>query len=438
MADGKYFFLIALHTLIGFLIYVFPPLSIIYAFLTLFVGVYYVVKSRNRNNEILFVCAYIVGSEVFLRMTGGNLVYELAKYSVIFFLFLGIYFSGFSKKSIPFWLYTLLLLPGVIVATETLNVDSNFRTRIAFNLSGPICLGIAAIYCFGKTIKLKQLNNMLLAAGLPIVAMTVYLIFYTPDLKSVITGTESNFDTSGGFGPNQVSTVLGLGMFIFFSRLLLGSKSKLMFIFNLIIVLNISYRGLVTFSRGGMITGFIMIIILLVYAYIHAKSQGRLKLSVLTVFIAFVFGLTWLYTSSQTGGLIDKRYGNKNALGKDEESKFSGREKIWDTEIDAFLEHPLFGVGVGKAKEIREDIFRTEIASHSEISRTLAEHGAFGIVALLIVFATPLVLYFDNKQNIYLFCFIIFWLLTINHAAMRIAAPAFIYSLSLLKVNFED
>jgi hypothetical protein len=35
----------------------------------------------------------------------------------------------------------------------------------------------------------------------------------------VITGTESNFQTSGGFGPNQVATFLGLGMF-FFSRIL--------------------------------------------------------------------------------------------------------------------------------------------------------------------------------------------------------------------------
>jgi hypothetical protein len=33
--------------------------------------------------------------------------------------------------------------------------------------------------------------------------------------------------------------------------------------------------------------------------------------------------------------------------------------------------------------------------------------------------------------------FLIFWLLTINHAAMRIAAPAFVYALSLLKVYYQ-
>jgi hypothetical protein len=38
----------------------------------------------------------------------------------------------------------------------------------------------------------------------------------------------------------------------------------------------------------------------------------------------------------------------------------------------------------------------------------------------------------------FLLCFVLFWLLTINHAAMRIAAPAFVYSLSLLNINLGE
>ena len=37
----------------------------------------------------------------------------------------------------------------------------------------------------------------------------------------------------------------------------------------------------------------------------------------------------------------------------------------------------------------------------------------------------------------FLLCFLLFWLLTINHAAMRLAAPAFVYALSILKVIHE-
>ncbi|MGV3697963.1 O-antigen ligase family protein [Flavobacterium sp.] len=439
MKDSKYILMIVAHIVIGVLIFLIRPLSTFYAIAILAVGVYYVIKTRNRNNEVLYVSAYVVGSEVFLRMTGGNLLYESSKYAVMIFMALGMYYSGFSKNAVPFWLYLLLLLPGVIVATETLNLQTDVRKAIAFNISGPACLGVSAIYCYNRKILLSQVNNIILALGLPIFATTVYLILYTPDLKEVLVGTGSNNATSGGFGPNQVATLMGLGMFAFFSRLLMESKTKLLFVINLIVLFNITYRGLVTFSRGGMVTGFIMILLMLGYIYINSKSQGKYNLYRLLLFMSAAFFVTWLYTSNQTGGLIDKRYANKDAAGRVKESQLTGREEIWDSEIEDFLANPVFGIGVAKAMEVREEKSGgLIIASHSEISRTLAEHGTMGIIALVIVFFTPIFLFLDNKQHIYMFCFLFFWLLTINHAAMRIAAPAFVYSLSLLKVFIDE
>jgi O-antigen ligase len=439
MKEKQYILLVLFNILIGILIYFIRPLSIVYAIIIPAVGLYYVIKNQNRNHEVLYVSAYIVGSEVFLRMTGGSLLYESSKYGVMVFIALGMYYSGFSKNAVPFWIFLLLLLPGVIIATETLNMQTDVRKAIAFNISGPACLGIASLYCYNRKISLSQLNGILLAIALPVFSTTMYLILYTPDLKEVLVGTGSNFATSGGFGPNQVATVLGMGMFVFFSRLLLESKTKLMFIINLIILLNITYRGLVTFSRGGMLTGLIMIIILLAYLFLKAKSYGRFNLSRILIFMSIAFFITWGYTSNQTGGLIDKRYANKDAAGRDKESNLSGREDIWNSEMDYFLDHPVFGIGVGKALEIREEKSGGDIiASHSEISRTLAEHGMLGIIALLIVLFTPIFLFLNNQQHIYMFCFILFWILTINHAAMRIAAPAFVYSLSLLKVYMDE
>ena len=439
MKERNYIILILLHVLIGILVYSSRPLSVIYAIAIPAVGLYYIIKNQNKNNEVLFVSAYIVGSEVFLRMTGGNLLYESAKYGVMIFLAFGMYYSGFSKNGIPYWIYLLLLIPGILVATETLNLETDLRKAIAFNISGPFCLGIASIYCYNRKILLSQLSNILLTLALPIFSTTIYLILYTPDLKEILTGTDSNTETSGGFGPNQVSTILGIGMFIFFSRLLLESKTKLLSVINLIILFNITYRGFVTFSRGGMMTGFVMILLLLLYLYINITSLKRYKLLVFLGLMVVALLFTWIYTSNQTGGLIDKRYANKDAAGRVKESNLSGREDIWDSEIADFLDHPIFGIGVGKALEVREvQSGGLIIASHSEISRTIAEHGMMGIIALLIVLFTPIFLYLDNKQNIYMFSLLLFWLLTINHAAMRIAAPAFVYSLSLLKVYLDE
>jgi hypothetical protein len=86
---------------------------------------------------------------------------------------------------------------------------------------------------------------------------------------------------------------------------------------------------------------------------------------------------------------------------------------------------------------MREKSLGVAVASHNEITRMLAEHGLFGILGLLILFITPFVLYIHNRQHLYFLSFFIFWLLTINHAAMRTAAPAFVYALTLLSVYIK-
>jgi hypothetical protein len=435
--DLVYFNLILFHAVLGFLVYLVPFVSKIYGYAIFIVGFYYVIKTQNRNNEALIAAAYVVGSEVFLRMTGGNPLYEISKYGVMVFVFMGMYYSGFSKSATPYWIFLLLLVPSVVLTTFVLNFETNLKNTIAFNISGPVCLGVASIYTYRRKIPLNQMNSILLSIGLPIVSCMVYLTFYTPRIQDVITSTQSNFETSGGFGPNQVATVLGLGMFVFFSRIILESRTKFMLALNLLIAISMTYRGIVTFSRGGMITGFLMILLLLLFLYFKSNYTGRVKLNYIIVFIAVAMVATWTYTSFQTGGLIDKRYANQDAAGRVKESKFTGREDVALGEINAFLNNPVFGVGVGKGVEVRKAETGDGTLSHDEITRMLAEHGSLGIVGLLILFFTPLVLYLENKFNMFLLCFLAFWFLTINHAAMRTAAPAFVYSLSLLNVFFE-
>jgi len=435
--DITYFQIILFHAGIGFLVYLFPFVAKLYGYAIFIVGAYYVIKTQNKQNEALIVAAYVVGSEVFLRMTGGNPLYEISKYGVMVFVFMGMYFSGFSKSATPYWIFLLLLVPSVVLTTFVLNFETNLKNSIAFNISGPVCLGVASIYAYRRKIPLDQMNTILLSMGLPIVSCMVYLTFYTPNIRDIITSTQSNAETSGGFGPNQVATVLGLGMFIFFSRIILESRTKFMLALNILIAVNMSYRGIITFSRGGMITGLLMIILLLLFLYTKSNYTGRVKLNYIIVFIGVAMVATWAYTSFQTRGLIDKRYANQDAAGRVKESKFTGREDVAMGEINAFLNNPIFGVGVGKGVEVRKAETGDGTLSHDEITRMLAEHGTLGIVGLLILFFTPLVLYLENKFNMFLLCFVAFWFLTINHAAMRTAAPAFVYSLSLLNVFFE-
>ena len=439
--ENSYITLILFHVFIGFAIFFIEPLAKVYPFLIVIVGLFWVIKKQNSNHEVLFVCGYIVGVEVFLRMTKASPLYEFGKYGVMLFILLGIYYNGFLKGAIAYWIFLLLLIPSVFIATEVLNFSTEMRKTIAFNISGPVCLGIASVYTMQKEISLEKINGILLFIGLPIISCATYLYFYSPDnVRDEISGTASNSSLSGGFGPNQVATILGLGMFIFITRLILDSKTKKVFILNIGIGLYICYRGMITFSRGGMLTGFIMILILLFYVYINSKNKGKYKLNYFFGLVIVSMALIWAYTSYQTNGLIEKRYANQDALGRVKQDQFSGRGELAEGEINMFLDNPFFGVGVAKGSELRSDKGGREfiVASHDELTRMLAEHGSLGILALLILIFTPIILYFDNKQNIYLFPLLIFWFLTINHAAMRTAAPAFVYSLALLKVKLNE
>lgn len=436
-SEINYINLVLIHVGIAVTIFYIPLLSKIYALLIAAFGVYYVIRNNNKNHEVLYVSAYIVGAEVFLRMTGGNLNNEYVKAVISVLMLLGFVLSGFSKSSLVYWLYFLLLLPAVLITMSNQELNLEIRKAITFNISGPICLGLCALYCYQRQVTYSQLQNIVVFFGLPIIATLVYLILYNPSVRDVVTGTQSNFATSGGFGPNQVATILGLGMFVFFCQLIFLSKSKVITALNGFLFIVTSYRAIVTFSRGGVVTGFAMIVFMLIAAYLFTNSSGKRKLNWIIVLSGVLALGIWSYSVMQTSGFITKRYANQDARGRVKEDRLGGREQIMGTELALFKENPILGAGIGLGKVFREKELGQEVASHNEITRLLAEHGMFGVFILLILFITPVILFLSNYQNIYFFSFYIFWLLTINHAAMRIAAPAFVYALTLLSVRIK-
>ena len=431
----KYLALILIHVLLGVMIFAVPAICKIYNILIFIVGLGVIIKSQNKNQEVIMVAAYVVSAEVIMRMTEGIIFNELAKYEVVFFMVIGMIYSGFSRNATPIWIYLLLLVPGIILSTVTLDITTDIRKAITFNIVGPICLAISGIYCYQRKLTQNQMDSVLLTMCFPIITTVTYMYLYTPNVKDVVTGTSSNFATSGGFGPNQVATILGFGIFLFFIRTLFYSRNKIVLLINIFLLLLVTFRGIVTFSRGGVITGGVMILLLILKIFTVTNAKGRSKLLAFAGIAFFALIAVWTYSSYQTGGMIEKRYANQDPAGREKESQLSGRETLIETELQMFLDHPILGIGVGKNKEYREELTGVASASHNEISRMLAEHGTLGIFAFLILIFTPVFLSLENKHHLYLFSFAIFWLLTINHAAMRLAAPAFIYALSLLKID---
>jgi len=430
---------IGLHILIGVLIYFNESLAKVYFFIALFYFLHRIINSPNhlKTFEVLKACAYFVGAEILLRMTKGSISYEAGKYLVIVFMIMGMFYKGLSGKGYPYFMYLIFLVPSIFVASTTLSFDANFRTNIAFVLSGPVCLGIAALFCYDKKVNIRQLHKILLYLVLPIIANTAYIFIYNPSVRDVLSGTGSNRSASGGWGANQVATILGLGMFVMAVRLFTKSPSIGLKVLNLVIFSAISFRAIVTFSRGGVITAVIAIIAFLGMYYLKVSRKKKNDIVKISLLFMFTVVATWVISSSQTDGYVDLRYANKDHLGREKSDVTTGRGQLFEEELAGFMENPFFGIGSSRAKDQRIELDGQGVTSHSETSRLLAEHGMFGVIILLILIFKPLYLRSTNKKNYFFFAFLGFWFATINHSSMRIAAPSFIYALALLNVTYE-
>ncbi|MFI8378773.1 O-antigen ligase family protein [Leeuwenhoekiella sp. NPDC079379] len=433
-----YIQLIALHAAIGFAIYLFRFLGIIYFLGSIAFFVIWIFQTGNKQNQVLIAASYMTAGEVFFRMTGGSIIpWEAGKYSVICFILIGLFFSGTSRKSAVYWLYLLLLIPGVIYAASTLNFDTNVRNAIMFNLSGPFCLGIAALYCYDRRVSREQLHKIVWALLMPVISLGSYLYFYTPDTREVLNGTGSNFALSGGYGPNQVATALGIGMFALAIQLFVNGRNKLIFFINLACLMFLTYRGIITFSRGGIFTAAIISVVFIFFYFQGVSKKKKNALSFYMLILGVAIATTWFISSVRTMGLIDLRYANKDAAGRIKEDISTGREELITSELTFFVNNPIMGIGVGKTREYREEKLDILAASHNELSRLLSEHGIFGLFALIILIIAPLFYRMGNRRNYLFYSFFGFWFLTINHSSMRIAAPAFLYALALLNVINE-
>lgn len=436
--EKKYIFSIVLHILLGGAVFALPFLTKVYSILLFLIGLFIIIKNQNKNHEALLFAGYVIGAEVLFRMTSGMHIHEYGKYVSVVFLMIGLYYKGISLfKTSPFFLYILLLVPAIFIGLLSLNDSVVLRKAISFNISGPFCLFIASLYCFDRAIKFSTVLKLLRYIQYPLIVTLAYIILYTPIETNIFRGTDSNFSTSGGFGPNQVSTVLGLGIFICFA-LMLFAKTNLYKIVQFLLMMVFIYRNFLTFSRGGLYAGILMIIALLVYLYFISNVKAKARIGFIGILFTLLGIATFIYSSEVTGGLLMKRYSGKDALGREKESKFSGREDLFAAELNIFLENPFFGAGLGKSKQDKAEYLGREVATHNEFSRTLAEHGTLGIISFMILMFVPFLHYFSHKQNLFLFSFFLFWLFTINHAAMRLAAPAFVYALSLLKVKLDE
>lgn len=423
--------LIVLHVLIGFL-FTFSFIPKIYVQLLVIVAVYHIVKSKNESEQAILWMGYFAAGEVFFRMTGGFFFWEFGKYLSIILAFTALLVEKRQRHTpLIYFIYILLLLIGI--AFTDIPFGESYRKSIAFNLSGPVQLGIVAIYCYRRIMDYNMIIKSMFYWILPVISMCSFLFLRTPSFEEIVFNAASNFQTTGGFGPNQVSTAIGFGIFVLTILLLSKQKISGYRVIDYFILFYFIFRGLLTFSRGGMA---VSLLCLMTFALLYFSIQRNAILYIfrMVLFGFVIIGGVFAYSSDLTSGMLSNRYLNKNTQGVEKEDLFTGRGEIFEAQLDAVYSNPIFGIGVGSGKYYRAEELNISIVSHSELSRLMEEHGLIGIIILIILLVVPIRLIYE-QSIFYWFLpipFLMFWFLTISHSGMRIALPGFCYGLSLI------
>lgn len=439
-----YLLMIALHILMGVLLKFSPvvvALFFVLVFILMFIDVIY---TLDRGNRAGFYALYLIGYEMVYRMAGAPYSWELGKYVAIIILIAGLIISKRKYIPWPFILMLLLLIPAFFLAQ---NKDPHqLRTMIMFNVSGPLSLVFAGLYFYQRPIFRSEYFHNLRFAILPAFTIIASLTLMAGISEMQFTSVQSNADAAGGFGPNQVSTSLGWFILLVMLFKINGKVITPYAWMDWVLLFYLFLRALITFSRGGVMGAALALIgaiFVLFFAYNEFREKAARAFPFILLGLAFFVGV-FLYANSLTNNYLLYRYQGKDTqeilTGKktSADSFLTGRDKLLMADFNTFLDHPVLGVGLGMGTSYRAKYYGSEIASHTEFTRFLAEHGLLGLIFMVVGMLILPIMFFNNVKDPVTRCFFIaLYLLsmfTMFHAAMRLAMPGVLFGAAFMRI----
>lgn len=385
----------------------------------------------SRPDRIVAVTAYGGMCDVYWRMTKSSAPWELSKY----LLALGavVLTVRFIRRAPRAWVPSALLLtlvPGMLLTafSETLHFT---RDRISSYEMGMVSMALGALafrHLRATKTDAWNLGWILLGPLIAALGVTAHALLTSPDLGFT---ANSNAIATGGYGPNQVSSTMGLIPLICVLLVFLPWGRRLWWVLAPL-GLWATWATFLTFSRGGIYSAVLAGAAMLL---VGITQRGARMRSLLTL-AAAAAALVVVFNSANdfSGNWLDARY---------EKAGTTGRNNIAEGDIGLFETHPLFGVGSGRAPELRtgEGEHLDSAAAHTEFTRLLAEHGVFGlatIVLIVVMLAQSYRWSLSYWNRLMIVAFSIWSLTTMLHAATRIGAVSVMLALTQLRVADRD
>jgi len=392
---------------------------------TLAFGMYLVVAGRSREQVACWV-AYAVGAEVLWRMSDDPLPWEYAKYTVSLVMLTVLVRQGIKRFVWVPILYFVFLVPGAAV-TLSEQPFSIARQYISFNLSGPLCVAVCALFFSQVSLHGGQIQRLLSWLVAPISGIAGAALFGLLTHTDIQFGSSSNFAASGGFGPNQVSACLGLGaLYLVLMALSLRLHIGLHLMVALMAVWFCAHAAL-SFSRSG-----IYLFGAALLAAMPFLSLRRLlhPLTLAAACLAILAGVgAWGYMDHLTGGKLSERFASLST---------SGRDRIAAEDLSIWREHPILGAGLGMSKTDGEAEGGPRAAAHTEYTRLLADHGLLGMFALFLLLASTVVNALRRRPGFakpVVIAGTAWAILYLAVSGIRTAAPAFLIGLGFAQAS---
>jgi hypothetical protein len=206
------------------------------------------------------------------------------------------------------------------------------------------------------------------------------------------------------------------------------------------------FRGLLTFSRGGMIGA--LAAVAFSYLYLNWKLKVKMRKTFFQLLLVVAGSvLIFMIANQITGGILGNRYqGETEATLRGDRARnlstiTSNRSKIALAEWAIFSDNVFFGIGPGAGYEAREKYIGVRTASHTEFTRLLAEQGIPGLFIGLIFIFYPLLRIKNSKsseETYYLIAFFSLALITSFHSAMRTILTPLFWALSCARFSFPQ
>ena len=416
--------LIGLHVPLGLLVDISWVFSTLHAFAVLALGIRFA-TTPSRHAEAVYVCGYLASCDVLWRMTGAKIFWESGKYGLILLLVLIMLQRG-VRDGLGRWslLYFALLIPSSLQTIEFFGLSNDLRKALSFNLSGPLALALAVICFSGWRGPLPDLSQLLRWMILPVISIFSIAAYSTLTAGRISFTLHANLVTSGGYGPNQVSAVLGMGALMALLLALNTNQPPVRLVY-LGVAAAIQLQSLLTFSRGGTFNVLIALTVLGMHLIQHKRARQIFFLVLAGVLvIGTVAVLPRL--DAWTSGMLSARFTSFDT---------TGRQNLAESDLVLFKQNPLIGVGPGLAQHVRTDFSYRNIAPHTEYTRLLAEHGLLGLAAMFILFLIIGQAYFLAPTTLargWVLGLTAWSMAEMAHSAMRIVAISFLFGLALL------